>query len=152
MIKFVKGDILKSKCDVLVNPVNCVGVMGAGLALQFKKKYPDMFKEYYRMCKNKLLNPCVIHWYDLRQDKMYCEFTPPNYIFNFPTKKHWKEPSRIEYIERGLDNLNELMWSFECESVAIPKLGCGLGNLLWENVKSIIIEKCIENYKYVIYE
>lgn len=154
MIKFIQnGDIFASKTDVIVNAVNCVGVMGGGLALAFKNKYYDMFLEYKGMCNYKILEPGKIHWYDLRQDKMYYKLTPPKFIFNFPTKNDWRNHSKLSYIDSGLDTMNYWIEVLECKSIAIPKLGCGLGGLDWKIVRLLIISKCtLENVEYHIYE
>jgi O-acetyl-ADP-ribose deacetylase (regulator of RNase III) len=128
-IKFVRGDILESNCQALVNPVNCVGVMGAGLAKQFKLKYPAMFNQYKWECRDgsyKLGQ--VRHWY-LGGRKV---------IINFPTKYHWKDKSTIEDIRSGLLDLRKYIVENKITSVAIPKLGCGLGGLDWKDVKLII--------------
>jgi O-acetyl-ADP-ribose deacetylase (regulator of RNase III) len=96
MLEFVKGDIFDAPADIRVNTVNCVGVMGAGVALAFKQRYPDMFKDYQRDCKAGRVVPGTMHvWKSLTGD----------WIINFPTKRDWREPSRYEDIDNGLDDL-----------------------------------------------
>jgi len=134
-LKFLKGDIFKSKAMALVNPVNCKGVMGAGLALQFKKKFPDMFDCYKSLCDS---GKMVVN------NTILC-FVEPNrqhsndIIVLFPTKDDWQEPSLLEYIEKGLKDLKNKIEEFKITSVAIPALGCGLGGLDWLDVKKLII-------------
>lgn len=133
MITSTQGNILDSKCEALVNPVNCVGVMGAGLALQFKKKYPAMFKDYAFKCDSGHLKIGSVHVYNL------CSREFPRLIINFPTKKHWQDQSKIEYIELGLAALiADVIW-FKLQSIAIPPLGCGLGGLDWKYVRPRIM-------------
>jgi O-acetyl-ADP-ribose deacetylase (regulator of RNase III) len=131
-IEFKKGSIFDEKADALVNPVNCVGVMGNGLALRFRRRFPKNFTAYARACK-----------YDqVRPGKLFVHETgleTPRLIVNFPTKVHWKQDSRIEYISDGLLSLIWLIREREIKSIAIPKLGCGLGGLKWEVVRDLII-------------
>lgn len=131
MIKLTHGNILKDNSQSLVNPVNCVGIMGAGLALQFKKQYPNNFKEYKLACN---LNKVQL-------GKMFItRFDDNRYIINFPTKYHWKENSKIEYINNGLCDLLFQSNYLNIKSIAIPKIGCGLGGLDWNIVKRNIID------------
>lgn len=135
MIKIVYGDIFDQDVDALVNPVNCVGVMGAGLAKQFKIRYPNMFNWYKKECENDQFNIGEILYYFSSEDKKW--------IINFPTKKHWKDQSTLEYIEEGLKGLCvDLVFekNIEIDSIAIPALGCGLGGLNWNDVKKLIYE------------
>ena len=142
MIKYVHGNLLDSSADVLVNPVNCVGVMGGGLALAFKNKYPDMFKAYVAMCYDKELVVGSPQAYHLGDNK---------YILLFPTKDHYKYPSKIEYIEDGLRHFNTMLWSdIKCLSFAFPKLGCGLGGLDWLDVEPLMV-KYLTNIPNTIY-
>jgi len=99
MIEYKNGDIFNSDVEAIVNTVNCVGIMGRGLALQFKNKFPQNFKEYAVACKNEQVQPGKMHIYQTGQ------LTNPKYIINFPTKRHWKGKSKIEDIENGLDDL-----------------------------------------------
>lgn len=131
MIEYAAGNILQSDSEVeaLVNTVNCVGVMGRGVALQFKKAYPENFEAYAEACKK----------HDVRLGQMFVyetkQLTNPLYIINFPTKQHWRRNSRIENIEDGLKDLIEVIRKKNIRSIAIPPLGCGLGGLEWDEVK-----------------
>ena len=132
MIKYVTGNFFDYDANIRVNTVNCVGVMGAGVALQFKKKFPDMFKDYYKACKHDEVKPGKPHvWvkYDL-----FSELT----IINFPTKVHWKNPSEYEYVEKGLNWLRDFLRDKNESVVTLPALGCGHGGLEWERVKELI--------------
>ena len=135
MIEYRKGNIFDSIGEVpmLVNTVNCKGVMGAGLAKQFKDRYPYYFKEYQRICGYGLVKLGSITHCNLRYGQL-------KRIINFPTKNHWKDKSRIEDIESGLYDLVRVMKSGRMKSVAIPPLGCGLGGLDWEVVKPMIVD------------
>jgi O-acetyl-ADP-ribose deacetylase (regulator of RNase III) len=145
-IKYIKGDIFASNCEVLVNPVNCVGIMGAGLAKQFKERYPTNYHQYKRACSaGKLkMGTIDIHNYSYEGDYYY---DYEHYIINFPTKIHYNRPSKLEYIEHGLKVLRKYLVitesptiprRFKHQSIAIPKLGCGLGGLKWKEVKKLI--------------
>lgn len=132
MIEYKKGDILKENAEVLVNTVNCVGGMGRGIALQFKNKFPENFKADAAACKRQEVHP----------DRMFVFRTGllhnPQYIINFPTKRHWRGKSRMEDIETGLKALIETIREYGIKSVAIPPLGSGLGGLPWPAVRSRI--------------
>ncbi len=135
MIEYKNADILKEDVEAIVNTVNCVGIMGRGLALQFKNKFPQNFKEYQLACKNQ----------EVQLGKMFVHQTGqlinPKYIINFPTKGHWKANSKIEDIENGLDDLINTIKKYNIKSIAIPPLGSGLGGLDWNEVKILIEEK-----------
>lgn len=132
MIRYVQGDILEAQSDALVNTVNSVGVMGRGIALQFKRAYPDNFKAYAAACKREEVRPGRMFVFDRG------EFAKPRYIINFPTKIHWRGRSRIEYIESGLEALVAEIKTRHIRSVAIPPLGTGLGGLDWAEVRPLI--------------
>jgi O-acetyl-ADP-ribose deacetylase (regulator of RNase III)/uncharacterized protein YwgA len=133
MIKFLTGDLLKADAQALVNTVNTVGVMGKGIALQFKEAFPANTREYIRACKEKKLSPGVMLpvW---DSNLLYGK----KLIINFPTKVHWKQPSKYEYIETGLVALKELIIKENIKSIAIPPLGAGNGGLEWGKVKKMI--------------
>jgi O-acetyl-ADP-ribose deacetylase (regulator of RNase III) len=135
MIEYKNGDILREDVEAIVNTVNCVGIMGRGLALQFKNKFPQNFKEYQLACTNK----------EVQLGKMFVHQTGqlinPKYIINFPTKGHWKQNSKIEDISNGLDDLTTIIEKYSIKSIAIPPLGSGLGGLDWKMVKKLIEEK-----------
>ena len=129
-MKFIKrGDIFKSSCEVIANPINCVGVMGGGLALAFKKKFPKHFETYKKMCQNGEIK--VGELYVIDGDEKHK-------ILLFPTKIHWRNPSLMEYIVDGLKYLAENYEKMDIKSIAIPAIGCGLGGLNWEDVKEQI--------------
>lgn len=134
MIGLVQGDLLAADAEALVNAVNCVGIMGKGLALQFKQAYPDNFKEYERACRAGEVKPGSMLIVATNR------IINPKYIINFPTKRHWKDQSRIEDIKSGLESLVENTKALGMASLAIPPLGCGLGGLNWFDVKPLIEE------------
>lgn len=129
MIDYRTGDILKDESEALVNTVNCVGVMGRGIALQFKNAYPENFDEYAAACKRGNVKPgkMLVH--------QTGTLTGPHYIINFPTKRHWRGKSRIQDIESGLKDLIAVLREKQIHSVAIPPLGSGLGGLDWADVR-----------------
>jgi len=132
MIEFTTGDILKCEADALVNTVNCVGVMGRGIALQFKNVFPENFKVYEAACKREAVQPGRMFVYETGQ------VTLPRFIVNFPTKRHWRGKSRIEDIESGLVDLVKVIRDKGIRSIAVPPLGAGLGGLDWNEVRSRI--------------
>lgn len=132
MINYIHGNIFESEAEALINTVNCVGVMGRGLALQFKNKYPDNFLAYQQACKLGQVKIGKMFVVDTHQ------LMPPKYIINFPTKNHWRENSKIDYIEDGLKDLIDIIKQYQIRSIAIPPLGAGLGGLEWNLVKQKI--------------
>lgn len=132
MIKFVTGNLLDAKVDALVNTVNTAGVMGKGLALQFKKAFPANSKAYEAACKQGEVQIGKMFVFDAGGIVL------PRYIINFPTKKHWRSPSKLEYVEQGLGDLIEVIRDRQIRSIAIPPLGAGLGGLDWRKVRSVI--------------
>jgi O-acetyl-ADP-ribose deacetylase (regulator of RNase III) len=129
VIKLQKGDILRSDAQALVNTVNCVGIMGKGLALQFKKAFPENFEFYAQACELCVVRVGSMVVFDRNR------ITGPRYIINFPTKQHWQSQSRLEDIEAGLQNLVKTVRELHIQSIAIPPLGCGLGGLRWSEVR-----------------
>lgn len=148
MITYAKGNLLEAKTDALVNTVNCVGVMGKGIALQFKQAFPQNFSQYERACAAGEVQPGRM--FVTRTDSML----PPFYIINFPTKRHWRGPSRLEDIEAGLVALKEEIQRLGVKSIAIPPLGCGSGGLAWEDVRPRIEQALatLEDVRIVVYE
>ena len=134
MIELTCGNILKADTEAVVNTVNCVGVMGRGLALQFKKAFPENFKAYETACRHKEIRPGRMFVFETGNT------VNPYYIVNFPTKRHWRDRSRYEDIASGLKALVAELRSHNIGSIAIPPLGCGLGGLDWEKVRVIIEE------------
>ncbi|MEQ8239272.1 MAG: macro domain-containing protein [Cyclobacteriaceae bacterium] len=133
MIKYLTGNILESEAEALVNTVNTVGVMGKGIALQFKKAYPNNFKAYNQACKDEQID--IGKLFVTRDGSVS---TGEKLIINFPTKKNWRKPSEYEYIEKGLEDLLNVIDSYKIKSIAIPPLGAGNGGLEWQKVKNII--------------
>lgn len=148
MITFQKGDLLNANAEALVNTVNCVGVMGRGIALQFKKMYPRNFAAYAAACSANELEP----------GKMFVfptgEMTNPKYIINFPTKRHWRGNSKLEDIDAGLEALRQELINRRVKSVAIPPLGSGLGGLPWPAVKQRIVEALddLQDVEVIVFE
>lgn len=132
MIEIRQGDILQADAEALVNAVNCVGVMGRGLALQFRTAFPENYKAYKAVCDRHELRPGMMFTHDLNRRQN------PRYIINFPTKRHWKGKSLTADIESGLDALVEEVHSRKIKTVAVPALGCGLGGLDWNQVRPMI--------------
>jgi len=134
MIIATAGDLLKADVDAIVNTVNCVGVMGKGVALQVKRRYPDVFEVYSRECKADRV----------RIGQMLAvptnELHGPKWVINFPTKTHWKSPSRLSYIESGLPDLLRVVKELGIRSIAIPPLGAGNGGLAWSDVRPLICD------------
>lgn len=132
MITYQQGNILHDQSDAIINTVNTVGVMGKGLALQFKKVFPDNFLVYKKACDDKSMVTGKVLSVALNS------MSPPFYIINFPTKAHWKGKSTLEYIEQGLESLKVEVKRLGLKSVAIPALGSGLGGLPWQEVEQLI--------------
>lgn len=129
MIEYKTGDMFDANVEAIVNTVNCVGVMGRGIALQFKKRFPNNFKVYEDACAHKEIVPGKMLVYETES------MMNPKYIINFPTKRHWRGASRIEDIETGLAALANVIRERRITSIAIPPLGCGLGGLDWDSVR-----------------
>jgi O-acetyl-ADP-ribose deacetylase (regulator of RNase III) len=148
MITFTEGNLLKSKAEALVNTVNTVGVMGKGIALMFKEAFPDNFKQYEAAAKSK----------ELRVGRMFVterlNMLGPKWIINFPTKQHWRNPSKIEWIKSGLQDLRRVIVEKQIRSVAIPPLGSGNGGLDWPEVRSLVIEalESLKDVAVTVYE
>ena len=148
MIEYRAGDILKADVEALVNTVNCVGVMGRGIALQFKNVFPENFKAYEDACEREVVQPGRMFVFETGT------LTNPRYIINFPTKRHWRGKSRIEDIESGLKAFVEEIRKRGIRSVAIPPLGAGLGGLDWREVRPRVERALhdIPDVKFVVFE
>jgi len=132
MIKLTQGNILGADVEALVNTVNCVGVMGKGIALQFKQAFRDNFQAYASACREGEVKPGRMLAFPTNR------MINPKYIINFPTKRHWKEKSKLEYIEQGLNALVAEVRRLGIKTIAIPPLGCGYGGLRWPEVRNLI--------------
>lgn len=132
MIAFQQGNLLEADVEAVVNTVNTVGVMGRGIALMFKERYPENFKAYAAACKAG----------EVLTGRMFVtatgELSGPKWIINFPTKRHWRQPSRLEWIEEGLRDLVRVVREKNIRSLALPPLGCGNGGLDWGDVRPLI--------------
>ncbi|MCB1055350.1 MAG: macro domain-containing protein [Acidobacteria bacterium] len=132
MLRYTQGNLLEADVEALVNTVNTVGVMGKGIALMFKEAFPDNFRQYAAACKG----------HEVEVGRMFVTRGPglagPRWIINFPTKKHWRSPTRLEWIASGLQDLRRLVIEERIRSIALPPLGCGNGGLRWLEVRPLI--------------
>lgn len=126
------GDIFESKCSTIVNTVNCVGVMGKGIALEFKKKYPEMYLDYVQKCNDGMVKTGKPYIYENGDGSK---------ILNFPTKDHWRSPSRLSFVVEGLEWFVKNYENYQIDSIAFPPLGCGNGGLTWDVVGPIMYQK-----------
>jgi O-acetyl-ADP-ribose deacetylase (regulator of RNase III) len=133
MIRFGRGNLLTQDVEALVNPVNCVGVLGKGLALQFKRAFPEMVEPYEQACAAGEVMPGVVHVVDRGIGQR------PRWILNVPTKRHWRSPSRLDDVAAGTRALADKIRELGLRSVAVPPLGCGNGGLEWSDVRTILI-------------
>ena len=142
MIKYTQGNLLEADADALVNTVNTVGVMGKGIALMFKERFARNMEEYTNACKAK----------QVHTGKMYItetgELMGPRWIINFPTKQHWRSPSKLEWVIEGLEDLRKFILENNVKSIAIPPLGTGNGGLGWPVVRQQI-EKALGDLRDV---
>jgi O-acetyl-ADP-ribose deacetylase (regulator of RNase III) len=148
MITYKTGNILQADVDALVNTVNCVGVMGRGIAAQFKKSYPDNFAAYARACNQGDVQPGRMFIFEPAQ------LSGPRFVINFPTKRHWKGKSRMEDIRSGLEALAKDIQELGIRSIAVPPLGSGLGGLDWRDVRPLIQDALapLADVEVLIYE
>jgi len=131
MIERGYGDLVKCEVDAIVNTVNTVGVMGTGLAAQVRVTFPEVFTAYAQACKQGTVVVGRMHVVE--------RATRPRYVINFPTKQHWRNPSKMEYIDSGLVDLVAQIQELGIRSIAVPPLGCGKGRLEWSDVKPRIV-------------
>jgi O-acetyl-ADP-ribose deacetylase (regulator of RNase III) len=128
-MRFIRGNLLEAEVEALVNAVNTVGVMGKGIALAFKQRFPENFTAYAAACGAG----------EVQVGRMFVHRQTagafPRWIINFPTKKHWRDPTRIEWVETGLVALAEVVRENQIRSIALPALGCGNGGLDWDRVR-----------------
>ena len=141
MIRYVDFSLFDSPAQTLVNTVNTVGVMGKGIAAVFKRLYPAMFKEYRRLCLSG----------ELTVGKLYIYRTENKIVVNFPTKKDWHQPSRVEFIEAGLKKFSKFYQDYGISSVSFPQLGCGHGELSWEKQVQPVMERYLRNIPIPVY-
>ena len=148
MVKFTNGNVLDADVEALVNTVNTIGVMGKGIALMFKERYPDNYAAYAAACRKS----------EVRIGQVFAtrtkELFGPRWILNFPTKTHWKANSRLEWIDKGLGDLVWTIRDKRIRSIAVPPLGCGNGGLQWSDVKPMITAalSTIDGLHVVVYE
>lgn len=128
MLTYLRTSALDSNAQTAVNTVNCVGVMGKGIAAEYKARFPDMFKAYKAICDRG----------ELRPGRLWLWKGPSQWILNFPTKVHWRQPSRLEWVEAGLDKFASEYESRGITEISFPRLGCGHGNLNWADVKPLM--------------
>lgn len=131
VIRLKRGDLFQSDAEALVNTVNTQGVMGKGLAYEFKKRFPENHRRYEQACEEGQMQ--IGKMLVFRTGQLH-----PQYIINFPTKQHWRSKSKLEYIQEGLKDLAQVVQQYGIRSIAIPPLGCGQGGLRWEEVKPLI--------------
>lgn len=132
MIREMHGNLLHAEADALVNTVNTVGVMGKGIALQFKRAYPDNFRDYVSACRRGEVRTRKVFVHETGQVR------PPYYIINFPTKTHWRGVAKLEDVEFGLSDLRRVIQELNIKSIVLPPLGCGNGGLEWSEVRERI--------------
>jgi O-acetyl-ADP-ribose deacetylase (regulator of RNase III) len=138
MMKFLQGNLLDASTEALVNTVNTVGVMGKGIALMFKEAFPDNFREYHEAVNRKEVR--IGHMYVTENRAL----AGPKWLINFPTKKHWRQPSKLEWVIEGLQDLRRVIVDKRIHSIALPPLGCGNGGLDWSEVRPEI-ERAFED-------
>ena len=148
MIQFAQGNLLQADVEAVVNTVNTVGIMGKGIALMFKERFPRNFEAYARACKAGEVR--IGNMYVTRNE----ELLGPQWIINFPTKIHWRSQTRIEWVKQGLENLVQTISANSIRSIAIPPLGCGNGGLDWSEVGPLIVAALedVKDVNVIIYE
>lgn len=150
MIKFKSGNLFNDfeTVEAVINTVNCVGVMGKGVAKEFANRFPNLLREYKLKCSTKELDIGRNYVYEIPN------YNKTKYIVNFPTKNHWRHNSKLEYIEKGLNDLVTVIKDFKIKSIVMPALGCGNGKLEWEVVKPLIIDKLshLIDVEIIVYE
>lgn len=149
-IEYKSGDMFGEPAEAIVNTVNCVGVMGKGVALEFKRRWPDNFRAYKRLCDAEMLKPGKMFIFQVGD---LLENEDRRFLINFPTKQHWKAKSKIEYVEHGLDDLADQVRKLGIKSLVMPPLGCGNGGLDWSEVRPLIEEKLasLRDVRFVVF-
>ena len=130
MIEEIHADMFSIQADAIVNPVNCVGVMGKGIALEVKERYPKSYRAYKVACECGHLRPGVLFYVAGQGSERN--------VIHFASKDHWRQPSRLAWVEDGLDDLRRHYAAWGLTSIAMPQLGCGLGRLHWDDVRPLI--------------
>jgi len=148
MIHFTTGNLLDADADALVNTVNTVGVMGKGIALMFKERFPDIFKDYAAACKAKEVQ--TGHMFVTATNQLH----GPRFVIHFPTKRHWRHPSKLEWIVEGLADLKRVITEQDIRSIALPPLGSGNGKLDWAEVRPLIEQHLgdLREVEVIVYE
>src|SRR5260370_362202 len=149
MITFTEGNLLDADVEALVNTVNTVGVMGKGIALMFKEAFPENYEAYRAACKSRDITIGRVFATERRD-----VFGGPKWIINFPTKEHWRSPSRLEWIDDGLVDLRSFIEEHAIRSIALPPLGSGNGGLDWSDVRPLI-QRALESLRdveVIVYE
>ena len=148
MITLTEGNLLEADVEAVVNAVNTVGIMGKGIALMFKDRFPANFEAYVRACAAGEVRVGIMY---VTENK---ELFGPRWIINFPTKTHWRVKTRIEWVEEGLKDLIRTIVEKDIRSIAIPALGCGNGGLDWREVRPLIVSALqdVEGVKAVVYQ
>ena len=148
MIHLTAGNMFEVDVEAIVNTVNLVGVMGKGVALECKKRFPEIMEPYQEACRNETLRIGQVQVIPLVRPR------GPKYIINFPTKVHWRRWSQVGYIESGLQSLATEIIKYNISSVAIPPLGCGNGGLHWSQVSPLIqrFSECVPETKLLVFE
>jgi O-acetyl-ADP-ribose deacetylase (regulator of RNase III) len=149
-IEYKIGDMFEEPTEAIVNTVNCVGVMGKGVALEFKRRWPENFRAYKRLCDAGQLAPGKMFVFE---NKDILGQTFHRFLINFPTKQHWRAQSKTEYIESGLDSFVCQVRNLGIKSVALPPLGCGNGGLDWSEVRPLIERKLspLADVRFVVF-
>jgi O-acetyl-ADP-ribose deacetylase (regulator of RNase III) len=148
VIRFVRGNLFDSQAEALVNAVNTVGVMGRGVALEFKNRFPENYSAYRLACKREELIVGKMFTFELNRET---NLEQPRWIINFPTKQHWRNPSKLEFVRDGLEDFVGVIASLKITSVALPALGCGTGGLEWKTVRALL-EAALEPLDDVAFE
>jgi O-acetyl-ADP-ribose deacetylase (regulator of RNase III) len=131
LIRFVRGNLFDSQAEALVNAVNTVGVMGRGVALEFKHRFPENYIAYRAACRRDEVVVGKMFTFETSLEQ-------PRWIINFPTKQHWRNPSKLEFVRDGLENFVRVIEAKKISSVALPALGCGTGQLDWKTVRELL--------------
>lgn len=149
-IEYKSGDMFDEPAEAIVNTVNCVGVMGKGVALEFKRRWPDNFRAYKRLCDTGKMSPGKMFIFQIGD---LLQKADRQFLINFPTKQHWKAKSKIEYVEHGLEDFVHQVRDLGIKSVAMPPLGCGNGGLDWNDVRPLIEEKLssLPDVKFIVF-